>query len=216
MIHELEQYVFNFLLSYAGQPLLVYVGIALLMTAGSLGLPLSEEIIIISAGLMAFIGSHPELYPLQSPSQVTVSGAAVVCFLSVFLSDVLVYLMGRFFSPLIRGQKYFHRLISKKKMEKVSRLITRYGYFYPAIFRFTPGLRFPGHFSSGFFRIPLSQFIFVDGLTALLIVPTQVILIGLFGRPIIQHLKEFILITGFVVLSTACFIVFKNLKGGNK
>lgn len=211
MISALEQYIFNFLLSYSGQPLIVYTFIAVLMTAGSFGFPISEEIIIIAAGLMAFIGSHPELYPQEIQDTVTISMTAIVCFLSVFLSDMLVYCFGRFLSKPLREQKYFHRLISKKKMDKVSQFITRYGYFYPAIFRFTPGLRFPGHFSCGFFRIPLSQFVVVDGLTALLTVPTQIIFIGFFGHSIIEYLKEFIFITGLIIFIFIFFFISKKI-----
>ena len=216
MMAQFEQYIFNFLLSYSGQPVIVYVAIAVLMTAGSFGLPISEEVVIIAAGLIAFFGSNPELYPSgpatgYSDNLVSIPTAALVCFLSVFLSDILVYCLGRFFSKPIQSHKYFHRLISKKKMEKISRLIMKYGYFYPAMLRFIPGLRFPGHFSCGFFRVPFFQFALVDGSAALLTVPSQVVLIGVFGRSIVEYLKEFIL-GGAVIIVIIIFIQINTIR----
>ena len=209
-----EESIFNFLLSYATQPVLVYTAIAILMTAGSFGLPVSEEIVIISAGLMAFIGSHPELYPdiASTTSTVTIPMASIVCFGSVFLSDFLVFLLGRFASNHIHNYPFFSKLIPQKKMQKISKLIDQYGYIYPALFRLIPGLRFPGHFSSGLFRISFFQFTLVDGIAALLTVPTQVILVGIFGETIISHLKEFVFLLSVVVVIFITVIVIRKFK----
>ena len=88
-----EEIILNFFLSYSAEPIIIYIAIAVLMTMGSFGLPISEEIVIISAGLMAYIGSHPELYPpiKESADFMTIHTTALVCFLSVFLSDFLVF-----------------------------------------------------------------------------------------------------------------------------
>ena len=205
---QFEETILNFLLSYSSEPVTVYLAIAVLMTMGSFGLPISEEVVIISAGLMAYIGSHPELYPPSDPSgqAITVLGASSVCFLSVFLSDFLVFSLGRFSRKSSATQKYLLRFISDEKMKKISKWVNRYGYFYPAVFRFLPGLRFPGHFSSGFFKIPFSQFILVDGLAALLTVPTQVIFVGMFGHTIINYLKEFVL--ALIIITCSFIIIF--------
>ena len=208
-----EEIILNFFLSYSAEPVIVYTAIAILMTMGSFGLPISEEVVIISAGLMAYIGSHPELYPpiKESADFMTIHTTAFVCFLSVFLSDFLVFNLGRFLSGSMKI-KYIDRLVSPKKMEKISKWIHRYSYFYPAVFRFLPGLRFPGHLSSGFFKIPFSQFILVDGLAALLTVPTQVIIIGIFGQAIIEHLKIFISALAFLMIAFIILFLFRKIK----
>ena len=208
-----EEIILNFFLSYSAEPIIVYTAIAILMTMGSFGLPISEEIVIISAGLMAYVGSHPELYPpvKESANFMTIHTTALVCFLSVFLSDFLVFNLGRFLNNSMKN-KYIDRLVSPKKMEKISKWVNRYGYLYPAVFRFLPGLRFPGHLSSGFFKIPFSQFILVDGLAALLTVPTQVIVIGIFGQSIIEHLKIFISALAFLMIAFIILFILKKTK----
>ena len=208
-----EEIILNFFLSYSAEPIIIYIAIAVLMTMGSFGLPISEEIVIISAGLMAYIGSHPELYPpiKESADFMTIHTTALVCFLSVFLSDFLVFNVGRLLSHSMKN-KYIDRLVSPKKMDRISKWIHRYGYLYPAVFRFLPGLRFPGHLSSGFFKIPFSQFILVDGLAALLTVPTQVIFIGIFGHAIIEHLKIFISALAFLMIGFIILFIFRKTK----
>lgn len=214
----LEQYIFELLLSYASEPTTVYLLIVVLMTAGSFGLPVSEEVILISAGLLAYVGSHPELFPVEglSDSYVTVPIAATVCFLSVFFSDILVYSLGRFWSDSILKSKLFHRLVSKKNLDKISRIVLRYRFFYPAVFRFIPGLRFPGHFSSGMFRIPFYQFFSVVGVAALLTVPTQVFLIGYFGESIVKYLQEFALIMAGIMLIFIGIFTYKVIRSFRK
>lgn len=208
-----EEILLNFFLSYSAEPIIVYTAIAVLMTMGSFGLPISEEIVIISAGLMAYIGSHPELYPpvKESADFMTIHTTALVCFLSVFLSDFLVFNVGRLLGNSMKN-KYIDRLIPPQKMEKISKWVHRYGYLYPAVFRFLPGLRFPGHLSSGFFKIPFSQFILVDGLAALLTVPTQVIVIGIFGKSIIEHLKIFISALAFLMAVFIILFILRKIK----
>ena len=208
-----EEIILNFFLSYSAEPIIVYTAIAILMTMGSFGLPISEEVVIISAGLMAYIGSHPELYPpvKESADFMTIHTTALVCFLSVFLSDFLVFNLGRLLSNSMKN-KYINQLVSPKKMERISKWIHRHGYLYPAVFRFLPGLRFPGHISSGFFKIPFSQFILVDGLAAALTVPTQVIFIGIFGHTIIEHLKIFISALAFLMIAFIILFILRKIK----
>ena len=114
-----EEIILNFFFSYSAEPVIVYIAIAILMTMGSFGLPISEEVVIISAGLMAYIGSHPELYPpvKESAEFMTIHTTAFICFLSVFLSDFLVFSLGRLLNDSMKN-KYIDRLISPKKNGK--------------------------------------------------------------------------------------------------
>ena len=211
MMIQFEEYIFNLLLSYASEPYTVYIAIVVLMTMGSFGLPISEEVVIIAAGLMAYMGSHPEIYPQIAAAEhvMTIPTTAMVCFLSIFLSDFLVFMIGRF---LQTKQAYISKLIPEYKMNKISKWVNRYGYFYPAVFRLLPGLRFPGHLSSGFFKIPYSQFIIVDGLAVLILVPTQVLIVSYWGHKIIENLKTTSVLMAMIIVVFVTIFVFRKLK----
>ena len=48
---------------YAHSPMLVYSIVVGLMIASSFGLPVPEEITLVSVGLVAYMGSRPDLFP---------------------------------------------------------------------------------------------------------------------------------------------------------
>lgn len=190
---DLETQILEWFMNYAYQPYMVYAGIFLIMYASSFGLPLPEEIIIISAGVVAHIAAHPDIYP---PPEVGAQGVnlyftATLCFLAVFTSDLLIYGLGRTFGSRLLTKPWFKRMIGPELLKKVMGWMGRYGFWASGIFRFTPGLRFPGHLACGMTKVPLSRFILIDGGAALLSVPTQIILIGLYGRDVVQYFKEF-------------------------
>ena len=149
---------------YAYQPYLVYFAVVALMVASSFGLPVPEEVTLVGLGLVCYIGSRPDLYPPPSPGApvVEVEVAALVALLAVFLSDYLVFSLGKFFGVRLMKTRFFAK--NQDSFDKVSSWVKRYGMWAAGIFRFTPGLRFPGHFSCGMLGLKQSQFFLVDGL----------------------------------------------------
>ncbi len=180
------------LLQYAYEPYTVYALIIALLTASSFGLPFPEEIVLLTAGLLAHIGSNPHLYPPPTPDAVGVSipVTAMVCFLAVFLSDFLVFWLGRHYGTRMLNHRWTQKLISPQGYEKIADWTKKFGPLACGVFRFTPALRFPGHFACGATGIKYSTFILVDGTAALLSVPTQVLLMAYFGEQILGLLKD--------------------------
>lgn len=193
---DLEAQILEWFMTYAYEPQMVYVGIFVMMYASSFGLPLPEEIIIISAGIVAHIASHPHLYPPPEGvgPGVNLYFTAGLCFLAVFTSDLLIYFLGRLFGPKLLERRWFRRMIGPGLLKKVMTWMRRYGFWASGIFRFTPGLRFPGHLTCGMTKVPVWKFIMVDGGAALLTVPSQILLVGLYGETVVQYFKDFKLI----------------------
>ena len=194
------------LMQYAYEPYTVYSLIIVLLTASSFGLPFPEEIVLLTAGLLAHIGSNPHLYPPPIPDAVGVSipVTATVCFLAVFLSDFLVFWLGRRYGTRMLNHRWTQKLISPQGYEKIADWTKKFGPLACGVFRFTPALRFPGHFACGATGIKYSTFILVDGTAALLTVPTQVLLMAYFGEKVLSLLKDIkivlLTIVGVIVL----------------
>lgn len=199
-----------FLLQFAYEPMTVYCLIVLLLTASSFGLPFPEEIVLLSAGLLAHIGSNPHLYPPPTPGAVGVSIpiTAVVCFFAVFLSDLLVFWLGKRFGSRMLQHHWARKIISPKGFKKIEEWTIKFGPLACGVFRFTPALRFPGHFACGATGIKYSTFILVDGTAALLTVPTQVLLMAYFGEQVLGFLKDIKLaiIVGLIVVALVLLI----------
>ena len=176
---------------YAYQPNIVYGAVVLLMVASSFGLPVPEEVTLVGAGIVAYMGSRPDLYPppyADAPT-IDVMVMATVCFFAVFLSDFLVFNLGKFLGRRFLDKPFMAKY--QKSMAKITTWTRKYGMFAAGIFRFTPGLRFPGHFACGMLGLSPWKFITIDGMAALISVPTQVLLVAYFGQEILENFKKF-------------------------
>lgn len=205
----------NLFSEYAYQPMYVYSLIVLFMFASSFGLPIPEELVLITAGLVAHIAKDPITFPPPTSDAVgvDVTVLSMVCFFSVFLSDLTVYLIGKYFGAKLIKTKYFSEKLNGKVFDTINQWFKRYGGFACGIFRFIPGLRFAGHMSCGLMGIPLSKFILIDGGAALISVPTQVYFVATYGDIVLDRFKEFkIAILVLILISIIFYFSKKFLK----
>ena len=104
---------------------------------------------------------------------------------------MLVFSIGRVFGGRISNSKRFGKYVDPRQNSKLNLLRTKYGAWACGIFRFTPGIRFPGHLSCGIIQIPYWKFALIDGGAALFSVPTQVILVAFYGEMTLTYFKQF-------------------------
>lgn len=200
-------YIMSLFSEYAYQPMYVYTFVVLFMLASGFGLPIPEEIVLITSGLVAYMAHHPNEFPPPYPGAegVDVITLCFVSFFAVFLSDMLVYFIGKFFGPRMIKTKFFQKKVAGQGFNTINSWFQKYGGLASGIFRFTPGLRFPGHLSCGLLGIPVWKFALIDGTAALLSVPTQVYFVAIYGRVILEKLAEFKLYVG-ITLGVALII----------
>jgi membrane protein DedA with SNARE-associated domain len=201
-----------FFTSYAYAPNMVYGGVFLFMTLSSFGLPIPEEVVLVSCGIISYMAMNPDLYPPPTGAGpgVDYQLLAFLCFIAVLYSDLLVFLVGKYFGAKIFKTRFFKKHFSEDRMLKVNAWYGKWGALVCGIFRFTPGLRFPGHMSCGMMGVPVYKFMLVDGLAALLTVPTQVILVALYGEVILAKFKEFKLVLGGLFLLWLVYYLSKK------
>lgn len=188
----MEDRIMDWFMAYAYQPEVLLPVAALLMLATCFGLPLPEEFIIIALGLCAHIGSRPDLYPPPEGAlgHVTTFSAILAGLGAVLVGDLIVFSVGRYVGKHPGRRKWVDRIINQSNFERISTWMKKYGFWTAGIFRFTPGLRLPGHFSCGMFGVPAVRFILVDGTAALVSIPTQIALISFYGDTILEILKK--------------------------
>ncbi len=210
-----EDQIASWFLQIAYQPYLVYGLVVGLMFASSFGLPLPEEVTIISASLTAFMATHPESYPPPTPGAPGVNPytLALICLLAVFISDYLIYWIGSYFGDKLLRHPRWNKKLQGKSFQRVQKWIHEYGTLAPCIFRFTPGLRFPGHMMCGAIGLPRWKFILVVGLAAAVTVPTQVILISVYGKLILSVLSKVkLVVIGLAIVASLIFVLMKWRK----
>lgn len=210
------QSLIEFFSNYAYQPALVYSFIILFMTASSFGLPIPEELVLISCGLVAFMAGHPEKFPPPYPGAepIHLFTLMTVCFFSVFFSDLIVFFIGRFFGDRLVTTNFYKKRARGKIITTVQSWFDRYGPWCAGIFRFTPALRFPGHLSCGIFKVPIWKFAAIDGIAALVSVPTQVWFVAKHGEEIFEAIQKFklVLLASFVIFLIIYFGFLRKRK----
>jgi len=206
-MHFGQEPIFQWLAQYAYEPSMVYMAVFAMMIASGFGLPLPEEVTIISVGILTYMGANPELFPPPFAGAPVVNGyeAAAFVTMAVFLADNLVYWLGRGFGRKIRQIPRFKNFFAGPTNDKINSFIQKYGNYAAFIFRFTPGIRFPAHLLLGMSKFSPWAFMAVDGVAVIISVPTQILLVYHFGEPILATLYKFKLYVGIALLAAIIY-----------
>lgn len=199
---------------FAYQPIYVYLGMYGMMIASAFGLPVPEEITLISVGFLAFMGSRPDLFPPPFPNApvVNMHEAAILAFIAVVGSDTMIYGLGRQFGRRILTYSWIQKMFPMSAQTRVERWTNSYGPLAVFIFRFTPGVRFPGHLFCGMMKYDLWKFLLIDGVAALVSVPTQIYLLALYGDHILSVLKKFKIVIFSLLVLVVIFVLIRKWR----
>ncbi|MCC2679687.1 MAG: dedA protein [Pseudobdellovibrio sp.] len=197
---------------YAYQPTWIYTFLITMMVLSAVGLPFPEEATLVTVGILAYMGMHPKQYPPPFPGapHVDPESAAIVAFLAVFSADFIIYGIGRMFGRKIFDLKPIKAVLSEENRVKIEEWTQKYGAYACGIFRFTPGLRFPGHLACGMLRFPAWKFGLIDGIAALVSVPTQILLLAYYGEDILKFLRQFKIALLCVIAVGVCYLLYKK------
>jgi membrane protein DedA with SNARE-associated domain len=136
-----------------------YIAIFLVMILGNFGLPVPEETILTVGGYLAWQG------------QLRFSGVVAVGIVSAVVSDNMAYWLGR---------RYGRRLLRRwtpatpTHLERMQRLVMRYGALAVFLGRFVAGLRFMAGPLAGITGLGAGRFFVANLLGALAYVPVMV------------------------------------------
>ncbi|WP_413291052.1 DedA family protein [Bdellovibrio sp. HCB337] len=207
-----QEPIFQWLSQYAYQPELVYAALVGMMFMSAIGLPLPEEVTLVSIGVLAFMGANPHHFPppFEGAPVVNMHTAAIIASVAVFGADFLIYAIGRIWGRRMLQTPFMKKIISPEMMEKVENWTKKYGAYACGIFRFTPGIRFPGHLACGMMHFPIWKFALIDGIAVMISVPTQIYLLAIYGEPIIKRLHQFkMVLFGIIGIILIAFIAKK-------
>ena len=153
-------------------PVNVHLTLGGVLLLCGLGLPIPEDISLISGGYMAHLGV------------VNVHTTFVVCLTAVLAGDTMAFFLGRLFGRRILAWGPAQRLFTARKQLRVRAYFRKFGSKVIFIGRFLPGLRFSIFFSAGTLHVRPMVFFVYDTLAALLSVPFLVYLAWAFGEHI--------------------------------
>jgi membrane protein DedA with SNARE-associated domain len=127
-----------------------YLGIALILLLGGLGLPVPEEAPIILAAVLSKGGKM--WWPLALAS----------CFAGVLLGDFVVYFLGFFYGEKVMSLPLTRKFLSPAREEQIKGYFHRHGFKILILGRFAVGFRTAAYLTAGILKLPTLKLFLTD------------------------------------------------------
>jgi membrane protein DedA with SNARE-associated domain len=141
--------------------------IGVLLLCG-MGLPLPEEVPILTSAILSQTGHLQPWWALGA------------CMFGVMAGDSLMFFLGRRWGTHVLDHRLSRKLLTVERQQAIGRYFDRYGAWIIFGARFLPGIRAALFLSAGTMRVTFWTFIAMDGAAALLSIPTSFWLAYLF------------------------------------
>jgi membrane protein DedA with SNARE-associated domain len=164
----------TFLSGFSG--IKAYGAILGVLLACGLGIPLPEDISLISAGILAALKS------------ITFVGALTVGFVGVMAGDCFLFFVGRTYGYRVFKLPLFRTVFTESRIQLARQKVLANSKFICFTGRFLPGLRAPIFLTSGIMGVRPIVFFALDASAALISVPVWVYLGWYFGKNLDQAL----------------------------
>lgn len=194
------------LLSFSG-PMAYILVFGILMACG-FGVPIPEDITLISAGILAYNGVG-NIYLW-----------IVICFLGVILGDSTMFFLGKRYGLALANKGFLAKILPQSRLLQVGDVLKEKGNKFLFMARFMPGLRAPIFFTAGALGVNPIVFLTFDGLAALISVPAIIYSIFYFGHnlaTVIHYIKMANYgIIGVIAIILVFFFVKWKIKKSKK
>ncbi|MFO0892391.1 MAG: DedA family protein [Isosphaeraceae bacterium] len=131
-----------------------YVGIALILILGGLGLPIPEEAPVILAAVLSKSGKM--IAPL----------ALAACLVGVLVGDFIVYFLGYYYGEKVLSLRLTRRLLTKAREAQIKGYFHRHGFKILILGRFAVGFRTAAYLTAGILKLPPLKLFLTDLLAA--------------------------------------------------
>lgn len=154
-----------------------YPAVFLFLVLCGLGAPLSEDLIIVTGGIVAAkSGASLPLMMLTS-------------FVGVVVGDSLLYRLGRTLGPRVFAHPRLKRILTPARIHFLHTQFARRGAFAVFLVRFLPGFRAPSFLLSGASHFPFKRFFVADVAGAAVVAPLVTWLGYRFGTSVLTRLR---------------------------
>lgn len=138
-----------------------YVGVALVFLLCGLGLPLPEELVLLSAGYIC----------AKFPDKASLPPMIAWCAGAILVGDLVPFLLGRIFGVRLLRLRWLRYFVSKQRLARFDKWFRRRGDLVIVISRFLAGLRVVAFFTAGAMKMRWLRFLLLDGIGIVLMVP---------------------------------------------
>jgi membrane protein DedA with SNARE-associated domain len=155
-----------------------YLGIALILVLGGLGLPIPEEAPVILAGVLSRNG---KMVPLL---------AFATCLAGVLLGDFVVYFLGYYHGEKVLNLPVTRRLMTRGREAQIKGYFHRHGFKILILGRFAVGFRTAAYLTAGILKLPPLKLFLTDLVAASLSTSLMFGLAFVFAQQIQSGIRE--------------------------
>ena len=135
-----------------------YLGVFLALIAAGFGVPIPEELPVITAGVMVGHGDTPLRWYYMLP----------ICIAGVVIGDCVLYLIGRKWGRrLIESEWVKRKFLPPQKRDEIEKNFHEYGIQVLLGARLMPGIRSPIFIMAGMLHYPFRKFLLADAIYAI-------------------------------------------------
>ncbi len=127
-----------------------YLGIALILILGGLGLPIPEEAPVILAAVLS--RNEKMLWPL----------ALATCLAGVLVGDFIVYFLGYHYGEKVLSLRLTRRLLTRAREAQIKGYFHRHGFKILVLGRFAVGFRTAAYLTAGILKLPPLKLLLTD------------------------------------------------------
>ncbi len=131
-----------------------YPAVFLLLVLCGVGAPLSEELVIITGGMVV------------AKSGGSLSFMALTAYLGILAGDSALFRVGRSLGPKVFSHPKLAKMLTPERIALLQKLFARRGAVAVFLARFMPGLRAPAFLLAGATGVPYRRFLLADGAAA--------------------------------------------------
>lgn len=155
-----------------------YLGVGVVFVLCGLGLPLPEEVVLVTAGYVSFKGFADPVW------------MGATCAGAILFGDVVPFLLGRLFGPRLLRLRPLRMIVNRRRLAKFDVWFRRRGDLVVFFARFVPGLRVVAFFTAGTMRMRPWRFLLLDGAGVLIVCPPLVWIGYRFGATIDEAVRR--------------------------
>lgn len=156
----LRDFLFHFLKNFHGPA--AYVGVLFVLVLCGLGIPLPEDVPLITGGYLVARNGFPVMMIL-------------VGLLGILIGDSIIFRAGQFYGERLLDTR-LGRHIPRDRVQRTAALFDKHGPKFIMVARFVPGLRAVTYFVAGTTGVPYWKFATFDGIAACVSAPLWVVL----------------------------------------
>jgi membrane protein DedA with SNARE-associated domain len=185
-----------------------YLGILGLLLLGSLGVPIPEELPIISAGVLSQTGYTRWWLALPT------------CLLGVLSGDVILYWVGHHWGERVLGWRIVRRLLSREREQWLKDAYCRHAVKTIVMARHIIGLRAAAFLTAGIARVSFWTFLATDAGAAVVGVPFSFAVAYFFADQVealvadMHRAERWLALGGVVVLAAVLAVMTRRWRRG--